>query len=84
MKKALDTIKIGSHEKRITSDIVHNISRQIVNRAIETEAFILLVISNTYVNENRTNMVESLTENWPVSVLQTDSIHQIQRQRLRV
>ncbi|MGB8933961.1 MAG: hypothetical protein WCC17_02495 [Candidatus Nitrosopolaris sp.] len=43
MKKALDTIKkIGSHEKRITNDIVHNISRQIVNRAIETDALIVL------------------------------------------
>jgi hypothetical protein len=43
MKKALDTIKkIGSHEKRITNDIVHNISRQIVNRAIETDPLIVL------------------------------------------
>jgi putative transposase len=43
MKKAVDTIKkIGSHEKRITNDIVHNISRQIVNRAIETDALIVL------------------------------------------
>ena len=43
MKKALDTIKkIGNHEKRITNDIVHNISRQIVNRALETDALIVL------------------------------------------
>jgi putative transposase len=43
MKKALDTIKkIGSHERRITNDIVHNISRQIVNRALETDALIVL------------------------------------------
>ena len=43
VKKALDTIKkIGSHEKRITNDIVHNISRQIVNRALETDALIFL------------------------------------------
>ena len=43
MKKALDTIKkIGSHEKRITNDIVHNISRQIVNRTFETDALIVL------------------------------------------
>ena len=43
MKKTLDTIKkIGSHEKRITNDIVHNISRQIVNRALETDALIVL------------------------------------------
>jgi putative transposase len=43
MKKAIDTIKkIGSHEKRITNDIVHNISRQIVNRAIESNALITI------------------------------------------
>jgi putative transposase len=43
MKKALDTIKkIGSHEKRITNNIVHNISRQIVNRAIESNALITI------------------------------------------
>ena len=42
MKKAVDTIKIGSREKRITNDIVHNISRQIVNRALETDALIVL------------------------------------------
>lgn len=42
-KKAIDTIKkIGSKEKRITNDIIHNISRQIVNRAIETKAMIVL------------------------------------------
>jgi len=43
MKKAIDTIKkIGSHEKRITNDIIHNISRQIVNRAIESNALITI------------------------------------------
>jgi putative transposase len=43
MKKAIDTIKkIGSKEKRITNDIIHNISRQIVNRAVETNALIVL------------------------------------------
>ncbi|MFZ0510101.1 MAG: hypothetical protein WAM14_00720 [Candidatus Nitrosopolaris sp.] len=43
MKKAIDTIKkIGSHEKRITDDIIHNISRQIVNRAVEANALIVL------------------------------------------
>ena len=43
MKKALDTIKkIGSHEKRIANDIVHNISREIVNGALETDALIVL------------------------------------------
>ena len=43
MKKALDAIKkIGSHEKRITNNIIHNISRQIVNRALERDALIVL------------------------------------------
>jgi putative transposase len=43
IKKAIDTIrKIGSHEKRIANDIIHNISRDIVNRAIETDAVIVL------------------------------------------
>jgi putative transposase len=43
MKKAIDTIKkIGNHEKRITNDIVHNMSRQIVNRAIESNALITI------------------------------------------
>ena len=43
IKKALDTIKkIGSREKRITNYIIHNISRQIVNRALEANALIVL------------------------------------------
>jgi len=43
IKKAIDTVKkIGSHEKRIANDIIHNISRDIVNRAIETNALIVL------------------------------------------
>jgi IS605 OrfB family transposase len=43
IKKAIDTIKkIGSHEKRITNDIIHNISRDIVNQAINTNAIIIL------------------------------------------
>src|SRR5215831_2209773 len=43
IKKALDTIKkIGSHEKRIANDIIHNISREIVNQAINTNAIIVL------------------------------------------
>jgi putative transposase len=42
-KKAIDTIKkIGSHEKRIANDIIHNISRDIVNQAINTNAIIVL------------------------------------------
>jgi putative transposase len=41
--KAIDTIKkIGNHETRITNDIVYNISRWIVNRAIESNALIAL------------------------------------------
>ena len=43
MKKALDTIKkIGNHEKRIVDDIIHKISREIVNNALETNAIIIL------------------------------------------
>lgn len=43
MKKALDTIKkIGHHERRIANEIVHKISRDIVNRAIDTNAVIVL------------------------------------------
>jgi len=43
MKKAIDTIKkIGNHEKRIMNNIIHNISRQIVNRAIESNALITI------------------------------------------
>ncbi|MEW6603924.1 MAG: transposase [Thermoproteota archaeon] len=47
MKKAIDTIKkIGHHEKRIANDIVHKISRDIVNQAIETKAVIVIVLGN--------------------------------------
>src|SRR5215831_21010053 len=43
IKKAIDTIKkIGNHEKRIANDIIHNISRDIVNQAINTNAIIVL------------------------------------------
>ena len=43
IKKAIDTIrKIGSRERRITNDIIHNVSRDIVNRDIETSALIVL------------------------------------------
>jgi len=43
IKKAIDTIKkIGDHEKRIANDIIHNISRDIVNQAIESNAMIVL------------------------------------------
>jgi putative transposase len=42
-KKLLSVIKrIGQHERRITNDIIHNISREIVNRAIDTNALIVL------------------------------------------
>jgi len=34
--------KNGSHEKRIVNDIIHNISRDIVNQAINTNAIIVL------------------------------------------
>ena len=43
LKKAIDTIKrIGHHEKRIVNDIIHRITREIVNRAIETDSLIVL------------------------------------------
>jgi putative transposase len=43
MKKAVDTIKkIGHHERRIANDIVHKISREIVNQAVESKAVIIL------------------------------------------
>src|SRR5215469_2522230 len=43
IKKVIDTIKrIGSHEKRIANDIIHNISRDILNQAIKTNAIIVL------------------------------------------
>jgi putative transposase len=43
IKKAIHTIKkIGSHEKRIANDIIHNISRDIVNQAVNTKAIIVL------------------------------------------
>jgi putative transposase len=42
-KKAMDAIrKIGHHEKRITNGIIHNITREIVNRAVETNSLIIL------------------------------------------
>ena len=43
LKKAIDTIKrIGHHERRIANDIIHKITREIVNRAIETDSLIAL------------------------------------------
>ena len=43
IKKAIDTIKkMGSHEKRIAINIIHNTSRDIVNQAIKTNAIIVL------------------------------------------
>lgn len=42
VKKAIDTIKkIGDHEKRIANNIIHKITREIVNRAIETDSLIV-------------------------------------------
>ncbi|MGC2574101.1 MAG: IS200/IS605 family accessory protein TnpB-related protein, partial [Candidatus Nitrosopolaris sp.] len=39
----IDTIKkIGDHEKRIANNIIHKITREIVNRAIETDSLIVL------------------------------------------
>jgi len=43
LKKAIDAIKkIGDHEKRIVNNIIHKITREIVNRAIETGSLIVL------------------------------------------
>jgi putative transposase len=43
LKKAIDTIKkIGDHEKRIANDIIHKVTREIVNRAIGTDSLIVL------------------------------------------
>jgi putative transposase len=43
VKKAIDTIKkIRDHEKRIANNIIHKITREIVNRAIETDSLIVL------------------------------------------
>jgi putative transposase len=43
VKKAIDTIKkIGDHEKRIANNIIHKITREIVNRAIETDSLIVI------------------------------------------
>jgi putative transposase len=43
LKKGIDTIKrIGHHERRIANDIIHKITREIVNRAIETNSLIVL------------------------------------------
>jgi putative transposase len=43
MKKAIDTIKkIGQRERRTTNGIIHRISRDIVNKAVEANAIIVL------------------------------------------
>ena len=43
LKKAVDTIKkIGDHQKRIANNIIYKITREIVNRAIETDSLIVL------------------------------------------
>ena len=43
LKKAIDTIKkIGDHEKRIANNTIHKITREIINRAIETDSLIVL------------------------------------------
>jgi putative transposase len=43
LKKAIDAIKkIGHHERRSANDIIHKITREIVNRAIETDSLIVL------------------------------------------
>jgi putative transposase len=52
MKKSVDTIKkIGNKESRITSDIIHKITRELVNQALEQNA--LIVIGNLKGLRNR-------------------------------
>jgi IS605 OrfB family transposase len=64
IKKAIDTIrKIGSRERRITNDIIHTISRDIVNRAIETNALIVLGDIKHLRKKNKTLWEENSTGN---------------------
>src|SRR5215831_9510971 len=84
IKKAIDTIKkIGSHEKRIANDIIHNISRDIVNQAINTNAIIVLAIGTSCVVENRIHEEKSLTESCPAFNTTTNTIHNIQSSNSR-
>ena len=65
IKKALDRIKkIGSHEKRIANDIIHNTSRDIVNQAIKTNAIIVFGDIKHMRSENRIHKEKGLTESW--------------------
>jgi len=42
VKKVIDAIKkIGDHERRIANDIIHKITREIANRAIEMDSLIV-------------------------------------------
>jgi IS605 OrfB family transposase len=64
--KAIDTIKkIGSHEKKIVNDIVHNISRDIVNQAINTNAIIVLGDIKHLRTQKKIHEEKSLTESCP-------------------
>src|SRR5215831_13455342 len=84
IKKAIDTMKkIGSHEKRIANDIIHNISRDIVNQAINTNAIIVLAIGTSCVVENRIHEEKSLTESCPAFNTTTNTIHNIQSSNSR-
>jgi IS605 OrfB family transposase len=80
MKKALDTIKkIGSHEKSITNDIVHNLSRQIVNRALETDALIVLGDIKHLRRRNQNTQGKKFQQKaGRLSILQANTIYNVQ------
>src|SRR5215470_11587408 len=64
--KAIDTIKkIGHHEKRIANDIIHKITRDIVNRTMETSLLIVLGKLKGGTKRRRKKIEEgSLTKNF--------------------
>ena len=56
LKKAIHTIKkIGHHEKSIANDIIHKVTRDIVNRGIETDSLIVLGKLKGYLITRRIN-----------------------------
>ena len=60
--------KIGHHERRIANDIIHKITREIVNRAIETDSLIILgKLKGLRIKRRRRKKEEgeSLTEKFP-------------------
>jgi IS605 OrfB family transposase len=55
--------KIGSHEKRIANDIIHKISRDIVNQAVNSDAMIVLGDIKHLRKRRQNTREESSTEN---------------------